>query len=221
MHRACALTRRMMLASGACALAAGRGLAQASIPTGRDLSFEVLRNGRSVGRHTVQFRGDASDMDIVIDARLAFSFGLIPIRYHHQASETWRQGRFVSLRSQTHATFTHDEQVSAERTAQGISVTTATGAHELAEGTHPLTHWNPAVLDGPLFNPQTGAMIREAVVRSAGQTVRLPDGRDTPATRFALTGSAQITDWYDASMVWLALQGKGPDGSMINYRRSA
>jgi hypothetical protein len=85
----------------------------------------------------------------------------------------------------------------------------------------PLTHWNPRALQEPMFNPQTGVAVHESVSRQAGQMARMGDGRMVPATRYTLTGDAQIVDWYDANGTWVALRGKAPDGSFLDYRRSA
>ncbi|HEX6866102.1 MAG TPA: DUF6134 family protein, partial [Caulobacteraceae bacterium] len=82
--------------------------------------------------------------------------------------------------------------------------------------TAPLTHWNPAALDGPLFNPQTGQLLDVRTRRHAGE--RLPPPQRGPATRWTVRGDAEIDDWYDANGVWAALRGKLPDSSELEYR---
>ena len=72
-----------------------------------------------------------------------------------------------------------------------------------------------------MFNPQTGALTHERVSRSPDETVRLADGRSVSATRYAMTGDVELSDWYDGKDVWTALRGKLPDGSYIDYRRVA
>jgi hypothetical protein len=42
-----------------------------------------------------------------------------------------------------------------------------------------------------------------------------------PATRYTLSGEADIVDWYDMGGTWVALRGKAPDGSWLDYRRTA
>jgi hypothetical protein len=85
----------------------------------------------------------------------------------------------------------------------------------------PLTHWSQRAFEGPLFNPQTGALMRETVSRAAEQMLEVSGGRSVRAIRFALTGEAEITDWYDETGVWTALRAKAQDGSFVDYRRIA
>lgn len=187
----------------------------------RGLRFAVWRNGTQIGRHSVAFEGDGAGFRVVIQAEMRVKFGPIPVfNYHHEAQESWRDGRFAGLQSRT-TTNGRQETVSAIRGADGVSISRgAAGAPvEAATDAHPLTHWNAAVLEGPLFNPQTGALVHERVARSAAEPLRLADGRSVSATRYALTGPVEITDWYDEAGTWVALKGKAPDGSTIEYRR--
>jgi hypothetical protein len=75
------------------------------------------------------------------------------------------------------------------------------------------------VLAGRLFNPQTGAVMRENLTRRGGQVLRKSDGRLLPSTAYVLSGDADLTDWYDANGVWVALRAKALDGSFIDYRQ--
>ena len=62
--------------------------------------------------------------------------------------------------------------------------------------------------------------VRTARVEAASPP--LSDGRSVPAMRYSLTGDADIVDWYEQSGdAWVALRGKAPDGSFIDYRRTA
>ena len=74
-------------------------------------------------------------------------------------------------------------------------------------------------MDGALFNPQDGKMLRERATSRGADTVQLADGRPLPATRYSLTGETQIDDWYDRDGVWAALRGKIKDGSVLTYQR--
>ena len=210
--------RRTLLAMGLFLAAPSRLLAQA-VPVRRAVSFEVWRRGEKIGSHTVGFQGGEQDFTAAIDAEMVVKFGPLPIRYKHQATETWRDGKFQSLESHTQSSIWRDH-VSAVRSADGVAITNSQGrVIQAPENTHPLTHWNSAVLEGPVFNPQTGAVTHERVLRSPDETVLLADGRSVAATRYAMTGDVQLSDWYDGNDVWTALHGKLPDGSYIDYRR--
>jgi len=190
-------------------------------PADRRLAFEVWRGGHRIGRHTLAFSGSQTDFAVAIEAIMAVSLGPITLfRYHHQARETWRGGRFAELESHTLTNGKRD-QVSAIRTGGGVAVTSATGARTLPASSLPLTHWNQHALAGPLFNPQTGLLMRETVSRQAGQTLRAVGAPPIAATRYALSGETEIIDWYDAGGEWASLQAKATDGSWIDYRRAA
>ena len=215
------LGRRTVLAGGMCLLGPARLLAQA-LPPRRPVQFEVWRRGHRIGAHSVGFQGDGQDFTVAIDAELLVKIGPLPVfRYHHLASEVWRGGRFARFESHT-TTNGSEVHVSALRSGDGVVVNTSTGQvlHAPA-GARPLTHWNAAVLDGPVINPQNGQLPHERVTRTSGDTVQLADGRKVPATRYAVTGDATLTDWYDADGLWTALKAKAPDGSLIDYRREA
>ena len=211
-------TRRCLLGVG---LALGAPVAAWSNIAGpRRLVFEVWRGSHRIGRHSLDFNGDDKTFVVSINAAMAISLGPIPLfRYSHQATETWRGGRFLALTSHT-VSNGRREQVSANRTPQGLVVETLAGARTLGSDTLPFTHWNQHALQGPLFNPQTGAQVRERLVsRQEGQSVRLANAQAVPATRYAMSGEAEIVDWYDTSGVWTALHGQVRDGSFIDYRR--
>jgi hypothetical protein len=220
MSETAVLTRRTLLAASIASASLGAAHAQSLRPNGR-LVFAVWRDNSQIGRHSVAFSGDDQDFVVTIDAVMAVSLGPVPLfKYHHQATETWRGGQFVELQSHTTSNG-KSEHVSAVHSADGVTIRTEAGVHGMPASAMPLTHWNPRALQGPLFNPQTGAAVRESVSRQSGQLARMGDGRMVPATRYTLSGDAQIVDWYDAGGVWVALRGKAPDGSFLDYRRSA
>jgi hypothetical protein len=158
---------------------------------------------------------------VAIDAEIAVSVGPIALfHYRHQALEIWRDDRFISIASHT-VTNGRSERLAANAGADGVWVRTDKGAGRLPAGSLPLTHWNERALSGPLFNPQTGASIRAQVTRQANQILREPDRQPVEATRYTLSGDADLVDWYDASGAWRALTAKVKDGSSVDYRREA
>jgi hypothetical protein len=218
MAQAVELTRRSLLAATiATAGVTGAG-AQALRPAGR-LVFTVWRNKANIGRHSLSFSGGDKDFIVAIDAVMAVGLGPIALfKYHHQATETWRGGQFAELQSHTTSNGKLDS-VSAIRGPNGVIIKTQAGVHTMPPAAMPLTHWSPRALEGPLFNPQTGAPLHESVSRQPGQTAWMANGRPVPATRYTLAGDADIADWYDAGGVWVALRGKAPDGSFLDYKR--
>jgi hypothetical protein len=203
-------------AAGAASAWTGAGAAGADA----DLRFEVWRGRQKIGLHTVRFAPSGTALRVQITAQMLVALGPIPLfRYRHQALELWRDGQFVSLESHT-VTNGRLETLKAERGADGVSIVAGKATPLRAPPSAcPLSHWNLAAMDGPLFNPQTGAQLHEAVSHHPGDSVRLANGQEVEAARCVLTGQADVTDWYDKDGRWVALRAKAPDGSFIDYRR--
>lgn len=200
-------------------LAAGLAAAPAfaAPPAGGRLRFAVLRNGAAVGEHLLAFTREGSVLKVTTDVGMTLRVGPVPVvRYIHRALETWRDGRFERLETTT-STNGRRERVLAVRDGGGLRIETAHGAATAPAGAAPLTHWNSAILAGPLFNPQTGKLLKVGASRHPGDSV--PDSAE-PATRWTLRGDAEIDNWYDADGVWAALRGRLPDRSTLAYRRA-
>lgn len=204
------------------ALAAGMVCtpAQALPAAERSVAFQVWRNGARIGDHAVTFSATGDRLVAAITARMRVKLGPVPLfSYAHEATETWEGGRFASLVSRS-VSNGKVETVDARREGAELVIARAAGAPLSASAAYrPLTHWNREVLEGPLFNPQTGALIRCNVKPLGPGTVRYADGRAVSASGFAITGDAVITDWYDDAGSWAALKARAPDGSTIEYRR--
>lgn len=211
-----AVSRRALMAMGVVLLAPAQVLAA---PTSRRLAFAVLRNGARIGEHRMTIVGQADGVTASSDVSLVVKVGPVPVyRYTHRAVEQWRAGRFASLETSTNGGG-KIQRVSARRTAAGVMIETSKGQVIAPAGAAPLTHWNAAVLDGPLFNPQDGKMLAITARRSGREAVKLADGRSIESTRWSLRGDTQIDNWYDEADTWAALRGRLPDGSMMEYRR--
>lgn len=212
------LNRRAILGGAGLALAPAYALAEP--PPHADVHFEVLRNGRQIGAHSVSFRGDDQELVADIAAEMLIKLGPIPLfNYRHRATEIWRAGRFISLEARS-VTNGKVEHLSAERTAGGLAISTGPGRTiRAAAEACPLTHWNAVSLEAPLFSPQTGVPFHVSVARGT-EAIGLPDGRTVIATRYQLHGDVDIADFYDPAGTWIALRGKATDGSSIAYRRA-
>jgi hypothetical protein len=210
------------MAAGLALLPAANAWAQALPSSRKQIAFEVFRNGQMIGTHAVEFEGDGGDLKARTRAEFLVKFGPIPVfRYTFESEETWRDGKFSALESQTRVNGGRDE-VHAACNGSAVTIRTARGqTHTAPADALPLSHWNKAALRNPLFNPQTGSMLKERVAHQDGETLRLPDGRSIPTTKFTLTGETEIIDWYDESGAWVALRGRIKDGSYLDYRLAA
>lgn len=205
-------SRRQFLVLGAAALASP---AWAATPPDGRLAFTVLRNGRSIGEHAMTFRSSGGVLRIQTHMAAAVRLGPVPLfRYLHLADETWRDGAFEQLRTSTTTNGKHEE-VQATRTAGGVEILGTGRRFRAPAEAAPLSHWNPAVFHGPLFNPQTGKPLRVSARRGGASPA---DSTGADGEHWIVRGEAEIDDWYDATGVWIALRGRLPDGSIMEYR---
>jgi hypothetical protein len=197
------LSRRAVLAAGLI-LPLAPGLARAAP---RNLTFAVFRNGAKIGEHHVAFSGDDASLTATTDAVMTVKIGPVPVfRYHHHAVEKHAGGVFASMETTT-STNGKDEHVAAERTGGGVRVDCTYGKTTLSADTNPMNHWNEQIFSGaPLFNPQTGKILKVKVAKVAAHHV-------------AIRGETEIDDFYDEAGTWQSLTGKLDDGSKVEYRR--
>lgn len=170
------------------------------------LTFAVFRNGARIGEHRMTFSGPPGSVTATTEVEMRVKLGPVPVfRYRHTATERWADNRFASLSTATNSNGKR-EKVDAERTGGGVEIQTLKGRVNTAASTSPLTHWNTRAFAGPLFNPQTGKLLKVQIARAG-------------ARRWTVRGEAEIDDWYDESGAWAGLKGKLEDGSTVEYRR--
>jgi hypothetical protein len=221
MMRAQDLTRRAMVAAGITLASFAAARAQSVWLGARRLTFEMWRNQRKIGRHSLEFKGDAKNFVATIDATAKISVGPLTVfQYQHETTETWLDGRFSAFQSRA-VTNGKVEWVAATRSADGVLIRTAAGSLVAPPSTLPLTHWNRQALHGPLFDFQTGKLLRESVASHGGETVQTANSGSVVATRYSLSGDLDVVEWYDAHDDWVAMRIKAMDGSYIDYRRTA
>jgi hypothetical protein len=208
-------TRRTVLA-GAIALVASPAAA-ATYPA--SLAFSAIRNGKRIGEHRLTFEAAGRDLTVRVRAELAIKLGPVTVyRYLHEVLEEWREGRFVRLESRTSSNGAR-ESVVALRTAGAVTV--QAGGKRLAApvATLPFTHWNPEIVGAPLFNPQTGKLLKLSARDLGESRVTTARGEAVQARRVAFRGDAEIDNWYDGAGAWVGLRGRLDDGSTMEYRR--
>ncbi len=172
----------------------------------RALTFAVFRNGAHIGEHHMTFAGDGAAVTVTTEATMTVKLGPVPVfKYHHQAVEKRAGGALASLETST-VTNGKNEHVVAEKTCSGIVVDCPSGKATLGADTNPMTHWNPQIFSGPLFNPQTGKILKVKTTRPA-------------AGHVSIRGEVEMDDFYDDAGAWLSAKAKANDGSTIEYRR--
>lgn len=190
--------------------------AWAAEPSNGRMAFAVFRKGERIGDHRMTFLRTAGATTVKTEAAMTFRIGPLKIDYAHEAEERWAGKEFQSLQT-TSRTNGKTEQVSARRAAGGVVIEAGSSPRTVSADAAPLSHWNLDALRRPLFNPQTGKLLKATVSQTAAA---LPGAPPAPGVRWSVRGpGADIDDWYDAAGVWTGLRGRLPDGSLMEYRR--
>ena len=198
-------------------------LALAAPPANANLHFNVLRNNKPFGQYSVAFRTEGDALTVTTDVAMMMRIsGLTVFDYNHHCEEVWRNGRFMQMtsRSARDREASLAETVSAVRTNFDIRITTKKGVLSAPPAANPYTHWNQAVLTGPLFNPQDGLILDLAAQPLGRDGVSLANGSRLIASHWAMRGSQTVDEWYDDQGVWAGLKALFPDKSVIEYRRA-
>ncbi len=203
-------------------LAAGAVLApssalRAAITSEKRISFDVLREDTPIGRHVIEFFTDGSDLLVDIDIALDVQFAFLTLyRYRHRNRERWRDGRLISLNSETDDDGT-PHWVRATAASDGLRVESGEGNFLAPAGTLPTSYWNPRTIEQrQLLDSQHGRLLSVEVRPGGKEDVLLPLGAKT-ARQYRVGGDLALDLWYGPRGEWLkmAFEAKGSD---IEYR---
>jgi Family of unknown function (DUF6134) len=217
--------RRLLISAIAgaagCALPrVGRAAPAVVLPSTADNQrFSVLYKGDRIGAHTVAYSAATGETRIVTEIDLLVkAFFLTLFSFSHRSEERWRDGRLVSLRSETveHGETLH---VTGAPVAQGFRVVSKAGpfiAREDALTSNNL--WTPAVLQQEtVIDAYHGGVIGVSARRLADEQIPVA-GRLVGTTRYRfITPYLAGSIWYDAANRWV--QGEFErDAAQIVYR---
>lgn len=193
--------RELILGAAGLVLAPGAALAAPN-----RLAFQVFRNGTKVGEHLITFMGDDDARTISTEVSMTVKIGPVPVyRYKHSATEKWAGGKWASIDTTTNG---NGKITKASARAMGsyVQINGPAGAQRAPANALPLSHWNQANFNNPLFNQQEGKMLKV-------RCTKVGPGH------WSVRGDAEIDDFYDAAGNWLSLKGKLEDGSSMEYKR--
>jgi Family of unknown function (DUF6134) len=175
--------------------------------------FRVLRQGSQIGTHRVAFAAAAGGdeltarIDVEIAVRLA---GITVFRLTHRFAETWAGDR-LRLATSRHDRNGRVTEMEARAEGNAVLVRGPEGALRLPAEAAPLTWWNPARFNRPLFDNSTGKPVRVQWSRAP-----LPGG----GVRWIGTGDTDSEGTYAADGTWLGWKTVAEDGSTVTYERA-
>lgn len=220
------LARRTLLRAAGAAVAgcAWPGLARAVtaivLPAASaNRRFTVLYKGKRIGSHTVLYAPATGETRIATEIHMLVKVAFFTaFAFEHRSQETWRDGRLVSLDSET---LEHGEtlHVQGAATPQGFRVVSKSGPFIASAAT--LTSnslWTPAVLEQEtLVDAQHGGVIGVSARRFADERIVI-GGREVPVTRYTfITPYLAGSIWYDADDLWVRGEFER-DGAKIQYQ---
>lgn len=200
------------------ALAGGvdRAVSAATLsPVTGTIVFDVLRDGRPMGTHRLDFHreGDRLTVDIAIDLEVRL---IVPLyRYTHRSREIWIDGRLARI-----DTTTDDDgrkfRVAGRADAAGFVVDATAGRFVAPVDPMPTSYWHERMLKGgPLFDTQEGKLIAVSIADLPAE-VLVVNGQSVTARVYDVSGDLTLRLWYGAHGRWLKLRF-GTRGSEIDY----
>jgi len=181
------------------------------------IEFDVLRNGKPVGRHVTRFRHE--DGYLVVDSEMALSIRFMFIeayKYRYQSSERWCDGRLVRLKATVDANGEQSE-TRARATGEEMEIDGPHGRAVAPLGVFSTNHWHAGVLDSrSVINTLTGRVNAVRITRCS--TPRPQGEGPAGASCYDYSGDLSARVWYDADGRWVGLAFDGEDGSRFEYR---
>jgi hypothetical protein len=219
------LARRTLLISavaGAAECALSR-FARAATPVlssdAANRRFSVLYKGDRIGEHRVSYSASTGEIRITTEIDLLVKALFFTVfAFSHRSDERWRDGRLVSLTSET---VEHGEtlQVTGAATPQGFRVVSK-GLPFIAAPDALTSNdlWTPAVLQQAIvIDAQHGGVIGVSVRQLADEQIEVA-GRQIRARRYRfITPYLAGSIWYDAGGLWVHGEFER-DAAQIVYR---
>ena len=169
------------------------------------IDFAITRDGKPIGRHTIQFSqsGDETIVDIAIDIEVRMM--IFPVfTYEHRNREVWRDGRLIGLETTTNdngeALF-----VRAWETADGLQVENNGGTFTAPAEILPTSYWHPQTArQSQMLDTQNGELVA-LTVRPLGSDAVDLEGSAVAARKYEVTGDLDLTVWYTPDGAWAKL----------------
>lgn len=212
-----AVLRGGLAAAGALALTGLGGRAGAAGSASR--SFDVLRDGESIGAQTTTVSADGAKIDVTVKVRIAVKMlGIVAYRYTLDSRETWEDGRLMTLDGETDDDGTRE----IARVRREGDRLIASGAHkgDIPGDAATTTYWTPNFLERATWiSTQTGAPLAVKVTRDGSEAVPGPSGK-LDCARWRVAGDLDLTLYYDDRGEWMG-NAFDAGGEVARFRATA
>ncbi|NVK00998.1 MAG: hypothetical protein HWE12_05605 [Oceanospirillaceae bacterium] len=187
-----------------------------------DVSYEVFRNSKPVGRYSIKFSPSDETLKVAVEMQIETKiFGLFSYDYLYQATEVWRADELESLDVRM-LTNGDEETIRAVRQGEQLALVDTNGKQrELPAQLLTTHHWLDDILSQPqVLNTLNGKISRLDVKRES-ESVWLIGQESVNVVGYRLGGDLENTlSWYDQQGLWRGMSFKAKDGSTIEVRWS-
>jgi hypothetical protein len=182
------------------------------------LDFDVFRNGKPFGRHTltIQHQGDATlvKSNVSMEAKVG---PFVAFLYRSKCSERW-VGETMQTISCT--TLKDGKTRTVEAVREGGKLDIAVNGKAVKAGSAslvPVSAWNMAVIgDSQTLSTDDGKILPLKVTDLGAESVRVA-GKNVDTRRYRFQSSLTLDSWYDAAGRWVKAVFKAR-GQTIEYR---
>ncbi|NOG73041.1 DUF6134 family protein [Roseicella sp. DB1501] len=176
-----------------------------------EIRFRVMREGSAIGTHRVAFVQSAGELTARTEVDILVKLlGITVFRFSHRFEEVWAGDRLRRAASRLDRNGTVTE-MRAEAAEDAVQVQAPSGRFRLPAAAAPLTWWDSRRFGRPLFDDDSGQLLRVQWSRQA-----LPEG----GTLWHATGDTESEARYAADGTWIGWKTRAEDGSTVVYERA-
>ena len=189
------------------------------VTDGMTASYDIVRGGNTIGRHTVRFARQGQDLTVTIAVEAALSaLGVRVYHYEHTGHEVWRDGRMVAMQTRTRDDGDKQQVDASFDPARnlwlGTAATTPVSGPLMASSL-----WNSETVRQTRFLDDETGKVNPVQVTPAGREALTLAGHQVNASKFDLVGTMSGSVWYDDSGCWVRALFHSPvDGSLVDVR---
>ncbi|GBF57631.1 hypothetical protein PbB2_01300 [Candidatus Phycosocius bacilliformis] len=198
-------------------MAAGLMVAPVEAATPGRTEFEILMNGKPVGRHivTVSKNADTTLVRVAID--MAGRVGPISFTYRHRCEEAWMGDQLASLNC-TDQENRSVKTVTANRKGNALEVNGTGFKGNLPASLLPSSWWRASTINQTnLIDSRDGKLSKVRVSRVGDDVINVA-GTNVRAGHYRMRGAVNTDLWYDASGRWVRTAFKIA-GQSFDYRK--